>query len=185
MIITTSGCWINKRKRQAIHYILYKFLEWWEREGNSKTENDISALKFLLLLYQVLVVYNNKNEKYYLMDNIFNNLYAQPYGIIENDVKMYVIKSGLTTKNSAKIIEAPIIDIDLKNHIDNSINELFRLNKNLITYSSFDLVEMSQRTYSWRHTYNLAKKLNTFSKKIDLKILKNEIHLFEKPTKYF
>lgn len=185
MIITENGCWINKRKRQAIHYILYKFLEWWEKNGNNKTENDISTLKFLHLVYQVSVIWGNRNEKYYLIDNVFNNFYAQPYGIIEEDVEKYITSSGLTTAKTAKLIAKPIIDNDLKYHIDNSINELYRINRSLINYSSFDFIEMSQRTYTWGSTYNIAKKLKTFSQKINLTLLKNETHIFEKPTKYF
>lgn len=48
-----GGAWINKDKKQAVQYILYKVREWW-REENPDKEDDIQILKFLQLLYFIV-----------------------------------------------------------------------------------------------------------------------------------
>lgn len=169
----TGGLWINKDKKQAVQYILYKLREWWKEENNNK-KDDIGLLKYLLLLYFITVCERKKGNYSLLLDEIFTELYAQPFGSIEIEVKAYI---GHYIDRNKDIILSEVTTIDnklLKQEIDCQISILKSINKKMISYYSYDLIEVVRSHYSWVLYYRKAEEEKTFSKKIQPEIIKNE-----------
>ncbi len=175
----------NELKIKAFEYVLYKLDEWYKEKNTSSTHNDISVLKGLKLLFFVSAVDSKKDSDETLLDVVFNNFVAMPYGHVESDVysniksnshKSIVIDNNKTTiSNSTKILE---LDNNIKTKIDNSINKLKGINADLINMSAFNLVELSHSWYSWKFYFAKAKRNNTNKESIPNEIIKSEEKFF-------
>jgi hypothetical protein len=171
--------WVNKDKNQSIQYTLYKLREWWKEENPDKSDN-IQLLKYLLLLYFIIVCERKKDKKSILLDKVFTELYAQPYGTIEIEVKKYLHQR---IDKQQKIILPEITNMDnilIKKEIDYQVDLLKSINKDIINYLSFDLINLIRTHYSWVFYYKKAEKKGLFSGKVAIEMIKNEERHYSK-----
>lgn len=109
-----------------------------------------------------------------------------PYGHVESDIYA-AIKSTTSFKNiTINSIDTQLRNIDnidipfeVKQNIDKSIEKLKSINKDLIDLSSFELVELSHRWFSWQKNYQIAKNAGRFSHPIQPFEIKNEDKIYQ------
>jgi uncharacterized phage-associated protein len=177
---------IPSSKTKAFEYVLFKLVEWYNEETNSKGPNDISTLKALKLLFFVSSVNTVKESVNTLLDLPFNNFVAMPYGHVESDIYKDIKENNLEdviiennstiVKNSNFIKE---LSQETKVKIDNSINSLKSINKKIIELSPFELVELSHKWFSWKINYQKAIKRGDFSHAISISEIKNEDKFYQ------
>lgn len=170
-------------KKNAFEYFLYKVLN----EGNALDTNDFSLLKVMKLLFFTSAVsfYEHKKGDS-LLDNVFNNFKALPFGHVETDIYSFLKNKELqnlsvdnkcsTISNKSSIVDS--INDELKLKIDRSIEILLEINENIFSMSAFDLVELSHKWYSWQHYYSIARDNERYSEDIPLNVIKEEEHFF-------
>jgi uncharacterized phage-associated protein len=171
-------------KVKGFEYLLTQLVNW-HSEATGKKNNDISVLKALKLLFFVSAVNANKDSTHDLIDEVFDNFVAMPYGHVESDVynaiKGLEVKNVEITNREAKILHPERITLT-KSHkdlIDSAITSLKEVNPYLITLPSFDLVELSHNWYSWQYYYNKAKEEHKLSSEIPTKVIKEEEKIFQ------
>lgn len=172
-------------KKQAFEYVLYKLVLWYKDAYTSSNEtNDISVLKALKLLFFISAVDTTKDSHNTLLDDVFNNFVAMPYGHVESEVYSIIKKGelqGVSINNYRTEITAfnpEIVNVDLRHRIDSSINKLQNINFNLIKYSSFNLVDLSHTWYSWQYFYNIALNSHSKSYPIESEYIKSEEKIY-------
>lgn len=174
----------NATKISAFEYLLSKLLEW-HREVTGIPENDISILKALKLLFFISAVDVTEDTQDSLLDDIFTNFVAMPYGHVESDVYANIknkkhVNISINNRNS-KVLESfdvNDVDIELRGKIDHYIQKLKEINRGIIEYSSFELVDLSHSWYSWKHYFSKAKSSYSNSIPIPLPVIKNEDKFF-------
>lgn len=170
-------------KNQAFEYFVSKLLEWYNELNGQDKVNDLSTLKVLKLLFFCSAINTKKGQEGTLLDYPFNNFYAMPYGHVESEIYSDIkanqfpnVEINNSTTNFINQIDYP--DGDIKTKINDSIERLKLENKNLINMTSFDLVELSHRWYSWRYYFAKAKRNYTYSESIPSEIIKAEEKIF-------
>lgn len=175
---------MREAKVEAFEYVLYQLNNWYKVAYPKSEDNDISVLKALKLLFFISAVDATKDKEHTLIDDVFTNFVAMPYGHVESDVYS-IIKRNLLKKieinNFRTIVKdynASEVNPDIKSKIDNSVLKLQSINFDLIKYSSFDLVDISHAWYSWQYFYNRALSLNIQSHPIDGGYIKAEEKIY-------
>lgn len=177
------------KKQIAFEYIIKRCLSWY-RDVNGDKENDLCTLKLFKLLFFISAVRSNTENKNNLIDSVFNNFYAMPYGHIEYDIYNLCkkLKGELKyfTLSDNKLVEKENfykldseIDSDIRKEIDLSISELRIKNSDIINYKPFELINLSHCWYSWKKSYYNARGNNIFSKKIPIDDMKIECKIFK------
>lgn len=166
-------------KTGAFEYFVYKLIEWQKEVKKNDDPNDIGILKALKLLFFVSAVDTNKKTTHSLLDTTFSNFCALPFGHVESDVYNAIKNKeldNLDINNYTSVFKNKLVFEDkiIKQLIDSSIEKLKGYNENLITYSSFDLVELSHKWYSWKYFFSKAKKVGLFSTPIPIDFIKAE-----------
>ena len=142
---------------------------------------DFDRLKIMKLLFFASAL--NIDNKY-LVDEIFDNFHAMPYGPVESDV--YDEIDRIPSYKISKSVQ--LKDLNIINHtldseyvklINDSIDKLYNDHRNLILMSSFDLVELSHKSAAWRLTFNEARRLGAYSKSIPSKVIKSTTVYFK------
>lgn len=170
-------------KNQAFEYYVVKLLEWYNEKAGDVENNDLSTLKVLKLLFFGTAISTEEAGANTLLDNPFNRFYAMPYGHVESEIYDSIRKKrfdNLTINNVNSIIN-PALNFqegDIKNKIDLSIAKLKEANSNLILMTSFELVELSHRWYSWQFYFNKAQRNGSFSELIPAEMIKLEQKFF-------
>ncbi|WDF63176.1 type II toxin-antitoxin system antitoxin SocA domain-containing protein [Flavobacterium sp. KACC 22763] len=170
-------------KIEAFEYLLSRLIDWKNQYSNN---NDLGILKVLKLTFFVSAAGTDQNSKETLLDDIFNNFVAMPYGHVESDVYKY-IKNGLLSNvsinnNTSKLSESFNIlnyDSNVRNKIDKSVQLLKEINPELINLSSFDLVDLSHSWYSWQKYFNEAKSKGKLSTVIPVDEIKKEDKIYQ------
>jgi hypothetical protein len=157
-------------------YFLFRIIKW-----NQEVEQDvyqISVTKAVLLLFFTSSCNND-------MLDIFNNYTAAPYGSLEEDIWKNLRKnkkSFFRVVNSCFICEGTVDDLKpylnstYCSIIDESIKKLKNLNRKIITYSSWDLMDINKCWYSWAKNNKIS-----ISAKIPLNEIKEEDKLYYIP----
>lgn len=170
-------------------YILDKLLYWYVEGGSLEQANDLSILKSIKLLFFVSAVRANPGNDNNLIENVFNEFTAMPYGHVESDIYS-ILKRRNGDLNCFRFEENSLIrKIDFEpysvtleqiflDEIDLSINQIKEINFNLINESPFNLVELSHAWFSWRKNYTLGKSKGSHSWKIPAIDIINEIKNF-------
>ncbi len=174
---------VNVTKDYYFEYILNKLLSWKNELSYSPESNDFSLLKSLKLLFFVVSAKSEKNKDYPLLDDVFENFYAMPFGHVETDIYTLIKTKQLTYFEindfcAKRTSDFTIQEDDITNCIDSSIEYLKDQNRNLVLLTAFDLVNLSHTWYSWKRTYNEALKEGKKSKKIPVDRIKNEDKIF-------
>ena len=151
-----------------------------------KGENNIGVLKSLKLLFFTTVI--DLNSDINLLDNVFDNFYAMPYGHIEYDIFNSLktlngkLKINEINQYSNKIYNTDIEDLNLDENIikliDDNLNKLINEYPELIYLNSWKLIEINHRYFSWIKTYKEARLKNVYSSPIDNELIKKEQKIF-------
>lgn len=172
-------------KEQKLPYLEYftSLMIDWYRESTGSNQNDLSTLKILKLLFFTSAVKANKNSNDSLLDKVFTNFSAMPYGHVESDVydliKQNELQNVSIDRHKSLIVpDSTFIDDQLSKEILESVNTLKGINKDLIKASSFDLVDLSHTWYSWQFYYSEAKKINVYSYPIPIQAIKAEEKIY-------
>lgn len=149
---------------------------------------DLSKLKLLKLLFFAVVVdaLDTKNPTA-LLDSVFDNFSAMPYGPVESDIysKLDSIENYSFTKNSMSlsskmnIFKYDDLNSDFLSQIDQSIALLMEKNQDILSMSAFDLVELSHKAVSWRIVFAEAKRKGIYSAKMSSEIIKSTATYFQ------
>ncbi len=172
-------------------YVVKKLLDWYSENGKNVSNNDFSILKTLKLLFFVSAANSSKGRNSFLLDEVFNNFTAMPYGHVESDIyeaikknngelEYFTINNNKTTTNTGKDPEliSDLLELDIKNEIDYSINVLKQKNSRLVLLAPFSLVNLSHAWYSWQHFYSLAERSHSRSCNIPSEFIKSEDKIF-------
>ncbi len=170
-------------KIDLFEYFLKELVEWFcdsygivREDFNQHPSNDLSKLKVIKLHF-----FACSTDVQALQ--VFDDFRAMPYGHVESEVYASINKlSYFEITNSKLIVQDDSAFTDFLpegfNTIRSIIANLKDLNAKLIQASPFDLVELSHKWFSWKYTFNEAKKENSFSRKINPKIILNESKLY-------
>jgi uncharacterized phage-associated protein len=173
----------REEKIPYVDFVTRSLLKWY-KDFCGENNNDLSTLKILKLIFFVTAVDTDSNSQDSLLDTVFDNFYAMPYGHVESDVYSIIkekLINGISINNKNTTISDSsnyILDEFLSNKIESSINKLKHLNPHLIELTSFDLVELSHSWYSWQYFYSLAEKRGLNSLEIDNYVIKEEDKIF-------
>ncbi|WP_125147156.1 type II toxin-antitoxin system antitoxin SocA domain-containing protein [Alistipes finegoldii] len=137
----------------------------------------LNKLKLLKLLFFVSVL---KVDEQYLLDDIFDNFYAMPYGPVESDVynnistlTNYIVGNGnISLKEHADFSYPDKANDPLYSRIDKCINVLYDKNPSLFNMPTFDLVELTHKADSWRIVFAEAQRRGKYSLHMPKEIIK-------------
>lgn len=137
----------------------------------------LNKLKLLKLLFFVSVL---KVDDKYLLDDIFDNFYAMPYGPVESDVynnisnlTNYIVgDKNINLKEGADFTYPQKTYDPLYARIDKCVNALYDKNKALFNMPTFDLVELTHKADSWRIVFAEAQKKGKYSLHMPKEIIK-------------
>lgn len=173
-------------RNEKIPYVEYftKLLVEWHQRKSKNSVNDLSILKVLKLLFFASAVNTKSESENTLLDNVFDNFYAMPYGHVESDVYEIIKNNQLQnveiTNNNSTVLNQyfEVPSNPFKNDIEKGVIDLEKSNPNIILASSFELVELSHAWYSWLYNYSEAKKSGVNSRKIPIDQIKQEEKIF-------
>ncbi|MEG1523332.1 MAG: DUF4065 domain-containing protein [Bacteroidales bacterium] len=137
----------------------------------------LNKLKLLKLLFFVSVL---KVDGRYLLDDIFDNFYAMPYGPVESDVynnisalMNYIVDNGnISLKDKADFTYPKKAEDSLYSRIDQSVDALYDKNPSLFNMPTFDLVELTHKADSWRIVFAEAQRRGKYSLHMPKEIIK-------------
>ena len=173
----------------AFEYLLYSLLLW-NKEASGNTDLNVlvksfSRLKALKLLFLTSAI-NSSPENDGLLKT-FDTFYAMQHGPVESDIynaminketKIFDFSKRETAINLRMINRFKSLDEELKVEIDNSINELKRANSSIITYSPFDLVDITHKWESWKVAIEIAHLFNRGSELMNVNDIKSDVKYF-------
>ncbi|MEZ2338555.1 type II toxin-antitoxin system antitoxin SocA domain-containing protein [Mucilaginibacter sp. RCC_168] len=172
-------------KLAAFDHVVNQLIGWYTEKHGNWHENDLSRLKITKLLFFVSAV-TAKQDEYGLL-NIFDNFSALPYGHVESDIQDRILESSnyLITKDALSFQDgvqtyekSPELSENLEAQVDEAVRSLKAKNPDLISYSAFDLVELSHRWQSWKTIFALAKQNGKLSMKIPREMIMSEPKIF-------
>ncbi|MGL5705095.1 MAG: type II toxin-antitoxin system antitoxin SocA domain-containing protein [Tannerellaceae bacterium] len=147
----------------------------------------LSKLKLLKLLFFAVVIDAHKTKGSKLLDTVFNNFYAMPYGPVESDVYNHLCELNNYTFTNQSMSFSGDIDVfyyddlcpNLLMQIDQSIRLMIEENNNILDMSAFDLVELSHKAVSWQIVFSEAKRKRIYSLCIPNEIIKSTTTYFQ------
>ncbi len=126
----------------------------------------LNKLKLLKLLFFVSAI---KVDERYLLDDVFDNFYAMPYGPVESDiydslseVPNYTIEKNRIALKTDAVLDYPNDD-PICNRIEKCIDEVYNINPDLFLMATFDLVELSHKAESWKIVFTEAQRVGRCS----------------------
>ncbi len=175
---TNGSPQMRKEKKEVVDYLLYEFVNWFEEESSEEI-NDISTLKFSQLFFLVCTIGLDKDSKESLIDDLFTELWAEPYGVVDREVKSYIKYCG-KINNRTTTIDDDYTPFCKDRRVKEALRALKKMNKDLITYNSWDLMMIVHSRYSWAQTMYIAKKLGKFSDTIPKDWIKTDYKTYYK-----
>lgn len=151
---------VKLSKEDIVKYLAGKYLDWYGED------NDISILKFSILLYFTVCADKTLLEYF--------DFEAVPYGTMDKEVSAILKKADWI--DQSKIVYVPESLASVK--FEKAVSRLKEINTTLIYKSAFNLVELNQFQYSWQLAMNKAKKEGRFSEHIPIEIIENEETIF-------
>lgn len=144
-------------------YFVQKLLDKYENAD----KNDLSILKVQKLLFFTTAVDSGKSKDNTLIDKVFDNFVAMPFGHVESDVynairnrslKYFTINESSTIySDKTKDIAFDDLNPEFLSAIEDAIDELLNINPDLLYETPFNLVELSHQYKSWKKNYHLAQ----------------------------
>lgn len=148
------------------------------------TDCSLNKLKLFKLLFLVSAL--NVNDKY-LLDDIFDNFYAMPYGPVESDVynnisslPNYIVgNTTISLKSKANLNYSNHTSDPLYKRVDECVEALYIKNSSLFSMPTFELVELTHKADSWRIVFAEAQRIGKYSLHMTNEIIKNTTVYFE------
>jgi uncharacterized phage-associated protein len=170
-------------KTLVFEYFISEILR--QSDSNSLFENDLSILKTQKLLF-LLVVAEIDGGSSFLIDNVFNNFIAMPFGPVEVDVYYFCKKEKLNSlvindkytrpKNGGDVAFLPF---KYKGYADNAVQQLLKRNPKIFTLKSITLVEITQMYNCWKKSYAKARENQSFREPINVEAIKEDFKYFK------
>ncbi len=158
-------------KKEATKYILLQLCNWYYDLNPSKREsgdNDLSILKSLKLIFFLATIENNNQET--LLGDPYKSFKAMPLGPVETDVYDFFKENSYIInyhKTFDREISYNLADHEIKK-IDSLINELKKINFDLVNKSAFYLVDLTHEWDCWKNSFSVAERNGSSSE--DMKI---------------
>lgn len=162
-------------------YFLKRLVDWFcdfhqinIGDFNESPKNDLSKLKVIKLHFFACSTNPKALE-------IYNDFRAMPYGHVESDVYSSLDTLTYFSVTNSKLILKDGFDMippDDSELIDSIVTELQKKNPTLIALPPFDLVELSHKWFSWRHTFEQARHIGTYSKPISTELINQETKFY-------
>lgn len=181
----------NQPKLLAFEYVLMNLLKWKEEAFLNSRGNDLSTLKSIKLLFFVTAVNAKEGNANMLLDSVFNNFVAMPYGHVESGIYEEIrTRNGklnyyqINNTNASPLPNVNLLDLEtkiaegIKTEILKSIKDLKRMNFDLINLSAYELVDLSHNWYSWKKTFSKAEMLGSSSAPIPKEVIIQEDKFF-------
>ncbi|MDC7142398.1 type II toxin-antitoxin system antitoxin SocA domain-containing protein [Bacteroides finegoldii] len=175
-----------KLKILYFEYIIHLLLQWHkEIYSNVNPIASFTRLKSLKLLFLVSSV-NATQDNNGLLD-IFDKFYAMQHGPVESDVynamvtsqtHIFDFKERITALKSLDTNAFSQIPEEIKNKIEEAILSLKKRNKFIVTYKSFELVEITHKWESWQIALGIAQILGKGSELMSTESIKNDFKYF-------
>lgn len=162
-------------------YFLKKLIDWYcdyygieLNEFNDHSFNNLSKLKVIKLHFFAC---STSEEAL----NIFDDFHAMPYGHVEsgvynrlNELTFFTIGNAKLTINDLNGLQ----NVQIDSVIDDAVNNLKKINPSLISLDPFDLVELSHKWFSWRYSFQQARKIGQYSKPISPQLIIQETKFY-------
>lgn len=155
-------------KPEATKYILLQLCNWYYELNPSKKvsgDNDLSILKSLKLIFFLSTI---MNEEETLLGDPFGPFIAMPLGPVEADVYDF-FKRNPEIINYQKTFNQNI-SYDLneieKEKINNFIDNLKKINYDLINKSAFYLVDLTHEWDCWKKSFAIAESRGSNSEEM-------------------
>lgn len=150
---------------------------------NNIDRANLNKLKLLKLLFLVSTI---KEKDKYLLDDVFDNFYAMPYGPVESDIydnleslpNYRFINNTINVKTNASF-KYSNIDFDKQERIKQSIKKLHELNFAIFSMSAFELVELTHKSESWQIIYSEANRKGRLSLKMPNELIKGTVVFYK------
>lgn len=156
-------------RENKLKYFEYFLINALSKLGSRR--NDFSVLKTQKLLFFTVAAQSNVLSDFILGESLFDDFRAYQYGPVEHTVytslKLNQNRLSLMKidNRGTEVLDFRNID-ELKNEtakeletnivfsIDSALNELIKINPNILNYSAFNLVELSHRWKCWSNNYS-------------------------------
>lgn len=172
-------------KVQYFEYIIFKLFNW-SKERYLGQLNDFSVLKTMKLLFFVTAAKASKEEAI-LLDEVFDNFYAMPFGPVESDVYDIVRKKHgllefyqIDNISTSQVSEPDFSNLNKRytSAIDSSVELLLSSYPDLFDLGAFELVDLSHMWRSWKVTFKEAQNTGRLSKYIENDLIKSDDKIF-------
>lgn len=143
----------------------------------------ISKLKVFKLLFFTVAI---DGKDWTLLDEVFDNFYALPYGPVESDIydnlnllQNYQLQgNNLTLKDSVDFLYSNC-ESHYKNLIKSSVDKLGESYPQLLSMSAIELVELSHKSDCWQIAISQANAIGSSSRKMTNSLIKqSRIYFF-------
>ena len=155
-------------KIKAFEYIISLLVDWLMELTDVDEETalkEFNKLKLFKLHFFVSAINTGPNHGNNDLLNTFNAFWALPYGPVESDIydnlpllQIFSISNqGISKKNNDTNQYFTSLDA-FRNTIGNAVSAPRRENNEIVTYSAFELVELSHQWPVWSVLYDQALK---------------------------
>ncbi len=159
---------MNREKCDSFEYIIDLLSE---QQGIAL--GTLGVLSLLKILFFVVGASCNRDEEG--LTQVFDNFYAMPYGPVESDIynaikqqngriNKYSIRGGQTVLNSE--YEDMSLSEEQKKRLARGVDALLAENPQILSYSPFELVEISHYWNCWYSIYSEALHEGVRSKRM-------------------
>ena len=170
-------------KVYAFDYMLQLFLEWRKEflAASSLYSGTLNKLSVLKLLFLTAVPHKSGGED--LLDT-FDKFYALPYGPVESDIYNAILKDALpsykltdTEVKKKEHVALPYNSSDYSK-VEDAVNDLRKINSQLILMRAFQLVDITHRWESWKDAYEFAKFMDMYSYRMSVDSIRNDANRY-------
>lgn len=156
-----------EKKIKAFEYIISLLVDWLIELTNVDEETalkEFNKLKLFKLHFFVSAINTGANHGNNDLLGTFNAFYALPYGPVESDIYNHINQLHIFSISNQGISRINNDDHLYFNELDtlsirNAVAALRKKNDKLVTYTAFDLVELSHQWPVWRVLYDRALQL--------------------------
>ncbi len=153
-------------KIKAFEYIISLLVDWLMELTDVDEETalkEFNKLKLFKLHFFVSAINTEPNHGNNDLLGTFDAFYALPYGPVESYIYNHINELHIFSVSNQGISRINHDDHLYFNELDtlsirNAVNTLRERNENLVTYSAFELVELSHQWPVWRVLYDQALK---------------------------
>ena len=136
----------------------------------------ISKLKAFKLLFFTVAI---DNKEWTLLDEVFDNFYALPYGPVESDIydnldmlQNYQLQGNNLTLKTTVDFSYSNCESHYKTLIKSSVDKLGESYPQLLSMSAIELVELSHKSDCWQIAISQATAIGSSSRKMNSSLIK-------------